>query len=212
MPDNSHQRDGKLSHNSSDLFIILPALLVLLMLVIQAKASEWAAVLLYDREQILAGEIWRLFSGHFVHVNWTHTLLNVGSLGLAVAIFRQSIPTALWVRLSIFAPPIISLAFMQLLPDLQQYYGFSGVFYAALTAGAVAALPEKRALGIIILLFMLVKLTLEALYGAQNWALGSAGDNILTQAHLYGAITGLIIGTLFLLKRWLLTQMQPTQQ
>jgi len=154
-----------------------------------------------------------LFTGHFVHVDWTHTFLNIGSLALAVAIFRQLIPTALWLRLTIFCPLMISLAFLQLLPDLQHYYGFSGVFYACLTAGGAAALPHNRWLGGIILGFMLVKVVLEALFGAQNWAMGEAGNNILTEAHLYGAISGLIIGILFAFKHWLLIQMQqPANQ
>ena len=33
----------------------------------------------YEREAVLDGELWRLVTGHLVHLGWSHTVLNLAA-------------------------------------------------------------------------------------------------------------------------------------
>jgi rhomboid family GlyGly-CTERM serine protease len=41
---------------------------------------EWRGALLYDRAAIATGELWRLWSGHWVHFGWPHFVADTGLL------------------------------------------------------------------------------------------------------------------------------------
>ena len=51
----------------------LSALALLAMLL----PPEWQNLLEYQRRAIGEGELWRLFSGHLVHLGWEHLLMNL---------------------------------------------------------------------------------------------------------------------------------------
>ena len=46
-------------------------------LAIQARPS-WARALVFDRDAVLGGEWWRLWTGNFVHFGWLHFALDTG--------------------------------------------------------------------------------------------------------------------------------------
>lgn len=53
------------------------ALAVIALLVQLSPTAQ--AVLQFDRDQIAAGEIWRLLTGNFVHYSWPHLAANLGA-------------------------------------------------------------------------------------------------------------------------------------
>src|SRR5690606_30285485 len=63
---------------------------ILLAVLIQAADSAVAELLRYEREAIFAGQLWRLLTGHLVHLSWTHLLLNI--LGLLFLCFGFASP------------------------------------------------------------------------------------------------------------------------
>ena len=62
------------------------------MLLVTDRLSD---IFIYHRDQLIAGEYWRLISGHFVHTTITHMVLNLASwwlvwgYGLAVCNYRM---------------------------------------------------------------------------------------------------------------------------
>ncbi len=58
---------------------ILWLLLFLLSLLLQA--CDWVQSWRFDRSLVEQGDVWLLFSGHIVHLNWSHWLLNMAGLG-----------------------------------------------------------------------------------------------------------------------------------
>ena len=59
---------------------LLPGIIVVIAALL-AVSGDWGRELLrYDRTQISAGAIYRLVSGHFVHLGWSHFLLNSAGL------------------------------------------------------------------------------------------------------------------------------------
>src|SRR5580698_8778088 len=48
-----------------------------------AAVPEWSEWLVYDRRAILSGQIWRLFTGHWVHFSTSHLVYDSLALGIA---------------------------------------------------------------------------------------------------------------------------------
>ena len=154
-------------------------------------------LLRYDRAAIASGDIWRLLSGHLVHLGWSHLLLNaVGFLliGYLVAAFfnlRQ------WA--AIFGVVIIGtdLGFWFLEPQLSWYVGLSGLLHGLLTAGAIKAVYSGQREFWFILAFLVGKLCYEQLLGPLPGSENTSGGNVVVAAHLYGAGSGALAGLFF---------------
>lgn len=148
----------------------------------------------FDRGLIDAGEYWRIITCHFVHVDIKHGLLN----GLAVLFFLyifKSLRPVDWVLLTLISSLLISTALFFLNPDILWYVGFSGVLHACFTAGSLAMIFNgEKVLGGTLLILLLIKLIWEQYSGP---TLLSGDALVITVAHLYGAISGLMYAALF---------------
>lgn len=159
-------------------------------LVLLAVGGEPVRIALrYDRSAVLAGEYWRLLTGHLVHASAAHLLLNVAGLGLIAALFRRDYSLRQWLLVGLLSAVSIDLAFVFYEPQLQWYVGLSGLLHGAIAAGAVAWWKhETRLLASILSLLLLAKLAWEQLHGA----LPLSGDTpVIVEAHLFGALGGL---------------------
>ncbi|MDG2170066.1 MAG: rhombosortase [Opitutales bacterium] len=112
--------------------------------------DTFASALQYDRELILEGEYWRLFTGHFVHWNSAHLLWDV-VVFFACGLFLEWVRRSLWVSVLILAPVTISLALLVLQPDMNYYRGLSALdmsLFAAICLQAMSfcRLKKKSAL------------------------------------------------------------------
>jgi len=54
--------------------------LAALLVVLHVGAAGLFGDLVYDRSAILGGDAWRLLTGHLVHLDWNHLILNVAAL------------------------------------------------------------------------------------------------------------------------------------
>lgn len=118
------------------LLFALPALLVAFM-------PARHALLLLDREALAAGNVWRLWTGHWVHFSTAHLAWNLVVVLAAGFWLERTRPGLLWRHIAV-AAPIISLSVLIAEPGLQAYGGLSG-----LATGVVVllGLHELRAPG-----------------------------------------------------------------
>ena len=93
-----------------------------------------------------AAELWRLLSGHFVHLGWAHCLLNAGGLLALAAILPAPLRSG---AAALLLGGAIGIALFAALPDLQRYAGFSGINYGLAT---LALLPRCRGEAVAVLL------------------------------------------------------------
>src|SRR5262245_13977247 len=61
---------------------IVPALVTVLILAAALGGDAIRMELRYERAAVFRGELWRLVTGHIVHLGWSHTLLNLAGLAL----------------------------------------------------------------------------------------------------------------------------------
>ena len=109
-------------------FPILTLLLVMgcLLVFLLPSASNY---FLYDREQIIAGQWWRLVTGAGVHFSWSHLIYNVIILLIAGWLLeRESRVKFVW--LVLITSVLSGLYFFIFLPEMKSYAGLSAVVSA----------------------------------------------------------------------------------
>jgi rhomboid family GlyGly-CTERM serine protease len=170
--------------------------LALVQVALWLPGEDFRQLLRYDRTGLEAGEYWRVLTGHFVHGNLQHLSLNVAGLGLLGLLFHEEYRPRDWFLIGLGAVLAIGAGLWWLNPEVHWYVGLSGVLHGALAAGAFAWwFTQPRLLAIGLTALLLFKLGWEQFNGSP----GLAGDMpVIVDAHLYGAIGGLVAAALAL--------------
>ncbi len=148
----------------------------------------------YDRQAILNGEIWRLFTAPLVHFSKSHILWNI--LVFAVAGFAISVSgfPCLWIVCG-FAAVAPGLIFIMVCPDLEYYGGLSGLATAAATYFCLCSMVKtriNRGVWLIILVFMGIKILIETVMGESVFVQAeNIPFRVLPLAHITGFLGAL---------------------
>lgn len=106
----------------------LPVITLLLvgaaaMVTLFPSCQSW---LVYNRSAILSGEIWRMFTGHWVHFSTSHLVYDSLVLGVVGWIIEtQKLPNFGW--LCLLAPWLISGVLLVVEPQLEWFGGLSAL-------------------------------------------------------------------------------------
>lgn len=177
---------------------ILPAVVALISIAIAAMGDAATQVTQFDRSAIHSGEVWRLLSGHFAHLGTSHLLLNLAGLALISLLFAPVMPPLAWAGCFLVSALFVSGGLYFFLPKLNWYVGLSGVLHGLFVTGAVASWRRGLRLEGLLLLALAVKLVWEQITGPLPGSESAAGGPVVVDAHLYGAIGGLV----FSLAEW----------
>lgn len=179
----------------------LPLLIAALCIALAAGGESVQALLRYDRQLILEGQVWRLLSAHLVHLGWSHLWLNLGGLALVWALVGERFSERSWLVVLLIDALVTGLGLLILNPDLRWYVGLSGVLHGLLVAGIVADLRLGLRGAWLLLALLALKLGWEQLAGPLPGSAASAGGRVIVDAHLYGALGGLLMGLVLPLRR-----------
>jgi len=180
----------------------LPLLLALLSVVIAVIGNDASVALRFERTLVLRGEVWRLITGHLVHLGWSHLLLNLAGLALIWGLFQRQLGTLEWWWVWLASTLAVSAGLFFFNLNLGWYVGLSGVLHGLFIAGLLMALRQDPWWGDgALLAVVVVKLAWEQLYGALPGTSALAGGNVIVDAHLYGAIGGAVAVLPLLLRR-----------
>lgn len=175
--------------------VLAVGFLSLLLGLLGETGREW---LRFQRDALLGNqhEYWRLLTGHLVHGSWQHTWLNLAGLALMVALFRDGYRIWQWTLITLVSAVSIDIGLLYYMPQLQWYVGLSGVLHGVLAAGALLWWRfEPRPMAMALTAILIGKLGWEQWQGA----LPLSGDlNVIVNAHLYGALGGLLSGALLM--------------
>jgi rhomboid family GlyGly-CTERM serine protease len=161
---------------------LVAALMVLLSLATDVHALR------YEREAILQGEWWRLLTGHLVHFDLHHLLLNLAGLALIAALFPSEYSMGSWLLIVLTSVLAIDVGFFYLRPSLVWYVGASGALHGALAAGAIKWWREQpRWLAGALTAILLGKLAWEQTHGGLPL---SGSMPVVVDAHLFGTAGG----------------------
>ena len=142
--------------------------------------------LVLDRDKLMAGQVWRLWTGHLAHVDATHAAVNLAALTILAAVAARMRQLSPLVLASLVLMPGIGIGLLLTSPDLQWYTGLSGLLHGwaawlLVRRGGKAALAGLMLLGL--------KLAWEALpeTGAHT------GVPVAIRAHQLGAAGGFVL-------------------
>jgi len=147
----------------------------------------------FDRIALADGEWWRLLTAHFVHLDAEHAFLNGLGVVLMWALFARDFSAWRWAAIYCGSALTVSLGLWYGNPELKWYVGSSGALHGVMTAGTIAHLRRRDLDGWILAVFIIAKLAYEQFAGALPFA---GTSNTIVDAHLYGAIGGVVLGLL----------------
>ena len=169
----------------------------LLCLIIYAISAENITVLDYNRESIINGEYWRLISGNFNHTNIYHLLLNLGALAVIGGLHYRYYNSAAYTGLILVLSIGVGVGILWLSPSTQLYVGLSGILHGIIIVGAIIDVTKKYYSGYVLIIGTIIKVINEQLFNSPVAMSQLIEAKVLTEAHLYGLVTGLIIAPLF---------------
>lgn len=166
--------------------------LFLFVICFSLQSAGLASTLQFDRGLIDQGQYWLLLTGHLVHLNWVHWGLNMAGLAI-VAVFFSLYGTILdWLFVLLFSATVTGLGLYWLHPELIWYVGLSGVLHGLFIYGAIREIRFYPFSGYVLLLLICAKLFWEYMNGAVPGSEEMVGGRVVVEAHLYGAIAGLV--------------------
>lgn len=176
------------------------ALLGVLALLWALRAGDpaWTLALRYERVPIAEGQWWRLATAHWVHLDARHLLLDSAGLVLLWCLYARELRPMQWLQVTAVATVVIDAGLWWGDPGLSWYLGISGLLHGAWVAGAAAQLLRGDRRGGIMLALLAIKLLLEHRSGT---SLSSAVMPVVTLAHAYGALGGLVAVVALALRR-----------
>ena len=174
---------------------LLPCAIALIACLIALGHDSARLHLRYDRLAVESGELWRLASGHFTHLSAAHLGLNLAGLFLVWALTGSRLSSAHWIAVIILILTVMNLGFWFLDLHLLWYVGLSGLLHGLLATGSVVGLRRRDGESVLILLLLLGKIVYEQVFGPLPGSELTSGGPVVVNAHLYGALAGLLAGT-----------------
>jgi len=147
----------------------------------------------YERDAILSGELWRLLTAHLVHLGPVHLALNLAGLVIVYGLFRASLTPLGWTLTLLVSALGTSLGLLAWNPEISWYVGLSGLLHGAFLAGALTELRHGRRFALVYIALLALKLLSEALWGPSPGTVNLIGGSVITAAHVYGALGGLVV-------------------
>ncbi len=169
-----------------------PIIVITVMSLLMTAGPGTQSLLEYQRQAILDGELWRLLSGHFIHISWSHLLLNIGGLSLIWLMAGNGLRLRDWLLSILFIALFISCALILINPEIVWYRGFSGILHGLFVLVAGHYLKTRPYFAMLLLATLLGKLFYENFSGQMPWHGDHTGFAIITQAHVYGSVAGIL--------------------
>lgn len=153
----------------------------------------------YDTALISQLQLWRLLTGHWVHANWAHLILNM--TGFIICIALTGITWTLWQWLGriMILCSAISGCFYVWNSDILWYVGFSGVLFGLYVLAASATLSKQGLISSILLVIIALKIILEQWSSVNITSNELIGVPVLVDAHMYGVLSAVSMVTVLAL-------------
>ena len=175
----------------------LPAAMIITSGIFEMFGDSGRAWLQYDRAAILDAQLWRLLTGHFVHLGPGHYVLNAIAVFLVWVAVSEYLTNRQWLIATAVTIVCVNAGLWLFNPEIVWYVGMSGFLHGLLVTGIVKGfqfLPRQAVLGGLV---VAAKIVYEQMLGPMPGSEQSAGGDVVVDAHLYGALAGLAIAAVF---------------
>ncbi|WP_371378713.1 rhombosortase [Thalassotalea aquiviva] len=182
----------KLSLPISRQALVLPLIVLSLSLLVYLFAPYFESGLIYDKNLVNSAELWRLFTAHFVHTNFNHLLLNLAGLTMLWALHGDHYSHLHYFLALLTSALVCALGIYFYSPDIVRYVGLSGVLHGLFVWGAICDIQKGWRSGYLLFIGVWVKVIYEQIYGASADVEVLINANVAIDAHMWGALGGLL--------------------
>ena len=154
--------------------------------------AQISDLLIYNRDLVSSGEYWRLMTGHFFHSNGNHFMLNIAAVALLWALHGQYYHHKNYLMIFMTSALVCGLGIHWFSLNTALYVGLSGVLHGFFVWGALMDIKHKEKTGYLLLAGVILKIAHEQIYGASADVELLINASVATDAHLYGAVGGLL--------------------
>ena len=168
------------------LLLALPALLLWFM-------PQLEEPLIWDRQAVDLGQWWRMWTGHFLHSNHYHLLLNLGGLAVIFSLHQPHYRTWPLMLFSTLSMVMISIGVWLWVPGIERYVGLSALLHGLFTWGALMDIQRGWRSGWLLLLGVLLKVGWEQFSGGEGATSDLIDARVAVEAHLLGVLSALLI-------------------
>ncbi|TKB46001.1 rhombosortase [Ferrimonas sediminicola] len=149
-------------------------------------------LLIWSRTQLEQGQWWRLLSGHLLHSNGYHLLMNLGGMTVMLGLFQPHFRAKPLAMLTLFSAVVIALGIYWWVEGTQRYVGLSAILHAWFTYFAIQDWRSGSRLGPLLLIGIVAKVVWENVLGASGDLATLIQARVAVEAHLYGMVSALI--------------------
>ncbi|EWH09080.1 membrane protein, Rhomboid family [Catenovulum agarivorans DS-2] len=157
-------------------------------MLIPAEGQSW---LRYNYTELQNQQSWRIITGHFIHTNWYHYVLNTGAFIALWALHGKFYQGRKLFSFIIMNACLIT-AYIYFFTDIGVYSGFSGILHGLIVWGAIQDIQHKDKTGYLLLLGVFAKVIYEMLYGASAATASMIQADVAVEAHLAGVLAALL--------------------
>ena len=175
----------------------LPAVLIISSGIIELFGDAGRSFLRFDRAAISMAELWRLVSGHFVHLGPNHFFLNATGLILVWLFVGMHFTVRQWLIVIVVSIAGIDAGLWFFNAQLSWYVGMSGLLHGMLAAGIVKGIQAVPREATVIGIAILMKIMFEQLIGPLPGSEQAAGGDVIVNAHLFGVLAGVAAAAVF---------------
>ncbi|MCW9058877.1 MAG: rhombosortase [Gammaproteobacteria bacterium] len=168
--------------------VLVAAVFVYCLWVIQG----YSELLEFDREQVLSGEIWRIWTAHLVHTNSSHFTLNLAAAIIIYFSFFTRIKLDELLMYGFVFSGLISVTLLGFYPSLDWYNGLSGLLHALVAYFSVRLARAEDKLLWAGLVIVWLKVLIEAIRAHSGHETLVGAMTVITDAHLIGAFFGTV--------------------
>jgi rhomboid family GlyGly-CTERM serine protease len=191
-----HRRIAKRLQSSLPLWGV-PLILVFVMSLLGLWGDSARELMMLDRAAIAEGQVWRLLSAHFVHLNAYHLNLNLVAVGVYVLLCGSALSPRDWL-LRLFVLGLgVGLGLYLLVPEIGRYAGFSGVAHGLFMLGLWPMVRRGDRIALLCMLVLMGKIAWEQWFGAPVSDAEAIGGRVAIEAHALGVAVALAYGAAF---------------
>lgn len=189
-------------------FWIVPAIVASLSIVGFLLEPDASQALAFSRLHVEAFEFWRLITGHLLHTNAAHLALNLLGFALLWALHGEYYTPKKIALFLLLSSVMTSVAIYYFSTQIVWYVGLSGILHGLFVWGACLDVVKKDRTGWLLLIGVAIKIAYEQFGGSTQDIAELIGASVAVDAHLYGALSGLILAVGFIS----IQHRQPTQE
>ncbi len=157
----------------------------------------------FNREQVLSGQFWRLFTCNFVHLSSNHMFMNMSVYVLSVLIFGSALSLVAWHGALLICALAVGLGLLIFDSNVLVYVGLSGVIYGMILFGLLANIKQNTVIYVLVYVYISYKVMSQqsAAYNPEEMQV-FIGGNVIASAHLMGLVAGNLCALVFWAISW----------